>query len=129
VDLNPVQRGVKVDLCPQRSLADANAQARNSLQNISIGSFVQEPKIASRFVRRPWPWIWAVATSVATGAAAPTFQVGANSGDTLEVRLKGFEPIRNVPRSVKDLGHSILSFDPEPGEAAEGIHLLRLKKT
>ena len=50
------------------------------------------------------------------------------SGDTLEVRLKGNEPIRNVPRSVKELGHTILSFDPEPGEAADGIHRIWIKK-
>jgi TusA-related sulfurtransferase len=51
------------------------------------------------------------------------------SGDTLVVRLKGFEPLRNVPRSVNELGHSILSLEPEPGEPAEGIHrLLLLKK-
>jgi TusA-related sulfurtransferase len=50
------------------------------------------------------------------------------SGDTLLVRLKGFEPIRNVPRSVKELGHCILSIDPELGEAADGIHRLRLVK-
>ena len=51
------------------------------------------------------------------------------SGDTLVVRLKGFEPLRNVPRSVNELGHSILSLDAEPGEPADGIHrLLLLKK-
>jgi TusA-related sulfurtransferase len=50
------------------------------------------------------------------------------SGDRLEVRLKGREPIRNVPRSVRELGHCILSLDPEPGEAAEGIHRLYIEK-
>ncbi len=50
------------------------------------------------------------------------------SGETLEVRLKGREPIRNVPRSVRELGHIILSFDPEPGEGEDGVHRMRLRK-
>ena len=50
------------------------------------------------------------------------------SGEELEVRLKGSEPIRNVPRSVRELGHCILSLDPEPGEQADGIHRMRIKK-
>jgi len=50
------------------------------------------------------------------------------SGDELEVRLKGSEPIRNVPLSVRELGHCILSLDPEPGEQADGIHRLRIRK-
>lgn len=50
------------------------------------------------------------------------------SGDVLIVRLKGAEPIRNVPRSVRELGHAIVSLEPEPGEAADGIHRLEVKK-
>ena len=50
------------------------------------------------------------------------------SGDTLEVRLTGVEPIRNVPRSVAELGHVILSLEPEPGQGVSGIHRLRLRK-
>ena len=50
------------------------------------------------------------------------------SGETLEVRLKGVEPLRNVPRSARELGHTILSLEPEPGEAKDGVHLLRLRK-
>lgn len=50
------------------------------------------------------------------------------SGATLEVRLKGAEPLRNVPRSVKELGHTILSLQPEPGEGPEGIHRMILRK-
>ena len=52
-----------------------------------------------------------------------------HAGETLEVRLKGWEPIRNVPRSVAELGHAILSLEPEPGESATGIHRLRLRKS
>lgn len=51
-----------------------------------------------------------------------------HSGDKLEVRLKGREPIRNVPRSVRELGHCILSLAPEPGEPADGIHKLSIRK-
>ncbi|HVI52452.1 MAG TPA: sulfurtransferase TusA family protein [Candidatus Sulfotelmatobacter sp.] len=51
-----------------------------------------------------------------------------NSGDSLEVRLKGAEPLRNVPRSVRELGHVILSLTPEPGEGPDGIHRLLLRK-
>jgi TusA-related sulfurtransferase len=29
------------------------------------------------------------------------------SGDTLHVRLKGEEPLKNVPRSAKELGHLV----------------------
>jgi TusA-related sulfurtransferase len=50
-------------------------------------------------------------------------------GDILEVRLKGAEPLRNVPRSVAELGHTILSLEPEPDATAVGPHRLRLKKS
>jgi TusA-related sulfurtransferase len=50
------------------------------------------------------------------------------SGETLEVRLTGDEPLRNVPRSLRELGHIILSLDPEPGQGTAGIHRLRLRK-
>ncbi len=51
------------------------------------------------------------------------------SGERLEVRLKGREPVRNVPRSVRELGHCILSLDPEPGEPADVIHKLHIRKS
>ena len=50
------------------------------------------------------------------------------SGESLEVRLKGQEPLRNVPRSVRELGHIIIFLDPEPGEGPNGVHRLRLRK-
>ena len=49
-------------------------------------------------------------------------------GQTLEVRLKGIEPLRNVPRSVAELGHSVLSLTPEQGENEAGVHRLWLRK-
>jgi tRNA 2-thiouridine synthesizing protein A len=33
-------------------------------------------------------------------------------GGVLEVRLKGDEPLRNVPESARDLGHTVLALDP-----------------
>lgn len=50
------------------------------------------------------------------------------SGETLEVRLKGAEPIRNVPKSVAELGHVILSLEAEDGEDPTGVHRLWLRK-
>lgn len=34
-------------------------------------------------------------------------------GSTLEVRLKGAEPLENVPRSVQEHGHEIVRLAPE----------------
>jgi TusA-related sulfurtransferase len=51
-----------------------------------------------------------------------------HSGESLEVRIKGREPLRNIPRSVEELGHCILSLNPEPGEPPDGIHRLFIKK-
>jgi len=50
-------------------------------------------------------------------------------GQTAEVRLRGREPLDNVPRSVRDHGHAVLSLEPEdPAGAADGIHRLVLRK-
>lgn len=49
-------------------------------------------------------------------------------GEVLEVRLKGVEPLTNVPKSVAELGHEILSLAREDGEAADGIHRLVIRK-
>jgi TusA-related sulfurtransferase len=46
------------------------------------------------------------------------------SGETLEIRLKGAEPLRNVPRSLSELGHRIVSRVAEDGEGETGIHRL-----
>ncbi|MTJ84422.1 MAG: sulfurtransferase TusA family protein [Telmatospirillum sp.] len=51
-----------------------------------------------------------------------------DKGDTLDVRLKGHEPLRNVPRSVRELGHSIVEIVAEAGEGPDGIHRLRIRK-
>ena len=50
-------------------------------------------------------------------------------GQVLAVRLKGEEPLRNVPRSVRELGHTVLSLAPEaPGGGGAGVHRLLLRK-
>ncbi|MEX0693744.1 MAG: sulfurtransferase TusA family protein [Rhodospirillales bacterium] len=50
-------------------------------------------------------------------------------GETLEVRLKGVEPLDNVPRSARQHGHKILSLLPEStDQPADGIHRLLIEK-
>ena len=48
------------------------------------------------------------------------------SGEILEIRLAGTEPLRNLPRSLADEGHEVLSLAPEPG--SRGVHRLRVRK-
>ncbi len=50
------------------------------------------------------------------------------AGQTLEVRLNAGEPLENVPRSLLELGHSILSLHPERLDEPAGIHRLRVRK-
>jgi TusA-related sulfurtransferase len=39
-------------------------------------------------------------------------------GATLEVLLRGEEPSRNVPRSAREDGHEVISFEPLEGGQA-----------
>jgi TusA-related sulfurtransferase len=54
-------------------------------------------------------------------------------GEVLEIRLKGAEPLQNVPESITELGHSILSLHPEDGsgerQTADVVHRLIIKKS
>lgn len=50
-------------------------------------------------------------------------------GEVVEVRLKGAEPIGNVPRSVRDMGHVVLSLQAEDGEGPQGVHRLLVRKS
>ena len=43
-------------------------------------------------------------------------------GELLEVRLRGQEPLRNVPRSAREEGHEVVSLQEE----AEGRGVWRL---
>ncbi|MCW8835310.1 MAG: sulfurtransferase TusA family protein [Rhodospirillales bacterium] len=50
-------------------------------------------------------------------------------GQICEVRLKGAEPLGNVPRSVRDHGHTVLSLAPEGEDAsAEAVHRLVIRR-
>lgn len=51
-------------------------------------------------------------------------------GEVAEVRLKGREPLDNVPRSVEEHGHTVLSLVPEtPGEGGpDAVHRLKIRK-
>jgi TusA-related sulfurtransferase len=52
-------------------------------------------------------------------------------GQTAEIHLKGKEPLENVPRSVRDHGHGVVSLAPLPGEAdsPDGVHRLVIRKS
>ncbi len=54
-------------------------------------------------------------------------------GDIAEVRLRGAEPLENVPRSVTDMGHSVLSLEAEDatgdaGDDGDGVFRLRIRR-
>ena len=49
-----------------------------------------------------------------------------SAGEILDIRLAGSEPLQNLPRSLADEGHQILSLEPEPG--SPGVHRLRVRK-
>ena len=47
------------------------------------------------------------------------------SGEVVEIRLPSGEPLENVPRSVREEGHTVLSLEP----ATEvDVHILRIQK-
>ncbi len=51
-------------------------------------------------------------------------------GQTAEIRLKGAEPLENVPRSVREHGHEVLSLEPEDGvTGGTGVYRLRIRKS
>ena len=45
-------------------------------------------------------------------------------GQTLRVRLRGEEPLRNVPRTAREQGHEVLSFEV----GADGVATLLLRR-
>lgn len=49
-------------------------------------------------------------------------------GERAEIRLQGAEPLTNVPRSVREIGHTVVSLEAEePNGAADGPHRLVLQ--
>lgn len=47
-----------------------------------------------------------------------------HEGQVLLVKLKGADPVRNVPRAAADQGHELLDLLPQ----ADGSHVLVIKK-
>ena len=45
-------------------------------------------------------------------------------GQILLVRLRGDEPLRNVPRTAREQGHEVLSLETDP----DGVTLLMLRR-
>ena len=50
------------------------------------------------------------------------------SGEILEIRLVGAEPLRNVPESLSELGHDILSLAAEPPTSTATVPRLLVRK-
>ena len=48
------------------------------------------------------------------------------SGEVAEIRIPSGEPLENLPRSVCEEGHAILSLEQVPGS---GMHVLRMRKS
>jgi len=46
-----------------------------------------------------------------------------NPGETLAVRLRGEEPLRNVPRAARDEGHTVLGIETD-GD----IHIVTIRR-
>ncbi|HTC08430.1 MAG TPA: sulfurtransferase TusA family protein [Acetobacteraceae bacterium] len=46
------------------------------------------------------------------------------AGQTLRVKLRGDEPVRNVPRTAREQGHEVLSLTT----GADGVSVLRLRR-
>ncbi|MEC9022312.1 MAG: sulfurtransferase TusA family protein [Pseudomonadota bacterium] len=49
-------------------------------------------------------------------------------GEILAIRLCGDEPIKNVPDSLVELGHSILSLESPDEKIGKNTHVLRVQK-
>ena len=50
------------------------------------------------------------------------------TGETAVVCLNSGEPLQNVPRAVREHGHSVLALTPVDPARPDGPHLLRLRK-
>ncbi len=52
-----------------------------------------------------------------------------SAGQTALIRLKGAEPLANVPRSIEAAGHAIEAFAPEDPEAdTAAVHRMVIRK-
>lgn len=50
------------------------------------------------------------------------------TGAVAEIRLNAGEPLKNVPRSLREHGHEILSLAPEEGADEDGPFRLVVRK-
>ncbi len=52
-------------------------------------------------------------------------------GELAVVRLKGAEPLGNVPRSVREHGHQVIRLEPADSSASgeDDVHILTLRKS
>jgi TusA-related sulfurtransferase len=50
------------------------------------------------------------------------------TGETAEVCLNAGEPLANVPRAVREHGHTVLSLTPVDPARPDGPHKLRFRK-
>lgn len=51
-----------------------------------------------------------------------------SAGQTVEVRLNAGEPLENVPRSLRELGHEILRIVEEDTDPAGRVYRLWVRK-
>lgn len=49
-------------------------------------------------------------------------------GESAEILLRGEEPVRNVPESLAELGHAIVSLEPDGEENEDGSYRLVVRK-
>lgn len=49
-------------------------------------------------------------------------------GETAEIRLMGEEPLENVPDSVAELGHDVLSIRQDAKDAGKNVHCILIRK-
>jgi TusA-related sulfurtransferase len=49
-------------------------------------------------------------------------------GEIAVVRLNAGEPLQNVPRSVREHGHEVLSLEPEGEDKENGPYLLKIRR-
>jgi TusA-related sulfurtransferase len=51
-----------------------------------------------------------------------------STGQRLEVRLSGGEPMDNVPKSVEEMGHCIVSCTADPSVQDRDVFVLLIEK-
>ncbi|WP_114395480.1 sulfurtransferase TusA family protein [Oleisolibacter albus] len=52
-----------------------------------------------------------------------------SAGQVLEVRMNSGEPLVNVPRTLTEHGHVVLSLSPENAARPDGIHRMMVRRS